>query len=70
VQWSTLIVQLTQDPDKGKQVALQEEFVTLLSQQLASQRQYYQQQLRRLDRDDAVLVRHPGDYGLLWWQPS
>eukprot|EP00045_Choanoeca_perplexa_P011295 m.119004 g.119004 ORF g.119004 m.119004 type:complete len:297 (-) comp15580_c0_seq34:86-976(-) len=43
----------TVDPDKGKQVALQEEFVTLLSQQLASQRQYFQMQLRRLDRDNA-----------------
>ena len=45
------------DPDKGKQVALQEEFVTLLSQQLASQQQYYHQQLRRLERDDAIMVQ-------------
>ena len=46
-----------QDADKGKQLALQEEYITLLSHQLHSQQEYYDEQIRRLHAAAADVVR-------------
>ncbi|EDQ92444.1 uncharacterized protein MONBRDRAFT_22113 [Monosiga brevicollis MX1] len=46
------------DADKGKQLALQEEYITLLSHQLHSQQEYYDEQIRRLHAAAADVHRN------------